>query len=113
MGGGEVLQPLLYALAAEHHLGITVESGRLFYSTRRGGFEERLVEVTKDNRNRIEQVLNVVDGAIADGFLPAAPRERACDFCDYRRVCGPYEQTRIANKDQGGLERLRWLRDQP
>ena len=33
VGGGEVLQPTLYALAAEEMLGEQVALGRLYYST--------------------------------------------------------------------------------
>ena len=39
-----------------------------------------------------------VAGALSDGFLPAAPAEGDCEWCDYRRVCGPYEETRVAMK---------------
>ena len=39
-GGGEVLQPLLYAMAAEQLFpNKTVAGGRLFYATLRGGYE--------------------------------------------------------------------------
>jgi len=121
VGGGEVLQPMLYALAAEAHLEEEVAGGRLFYCTRRGGFETREVELNADNRRTIEQVLDFIDAEIDRGFLPAAPKELSgfgkksavCKFCDYRPICGPYELTRVANKDQTALNRLRWLRDRP
>ena len=38
VGGGAILQPLLYALAAEQLLGRPVESGSLFFCTQRGDF---------------------------------------------------------------------------
>ncbi len=121
VGGGEVLQPMLYALAAESHLDEEVDGGRLFYCTRRGGFEDRVVELNADNRRTVEQVLDFIDAEIDRGFLPAAPKELSgfgkksavCKFCDYRPICGPYELTRVANKDQSELNRLRWLRDRP
>ncbi len=121
VGGGEVLQPMLYALAAESHLDEPVAGGRLFYCTRRGGFETREVELNADNRRTTEQVLDMIDGEIERGFLPAAPKELSgfgkkssvCKFCDYQSVCGPYELSRVANKDQTALNRLRWLRDRP
>ena len=119
--GGEVLQPMLYALAAEHHLDEPVAGGRLFYCTRRGRFETREVELNADNRRTAERVLDLIDAEIDRGFLPAAPKQLAgfgrkssvCKWCDYRPVCGPYEMTRVANKDQEQLNRLLWLREQP
>jgi hypothetical protein len=58
-------------------------------------------------------VLAVIDRAVAEGFLPAAPRVRACGICDFRDVCGPHEETRIAEKDPARLEELRTLRSWP
>ena len=110
IGGGEVLQPLLYALAAEHHLEGEVEAGRLYYCTRRGEFQDRKVTLNTENRLKVSQALGIIDGAIADGFLPAAPRERACEWCDFRAVCGPYEELRVRRKDQAPLASLRLLR---
>ncbi len=110
IGGGEVLQPLLYALAAEHHLEGDVVAGRLFYCTRRGDFQEREVALNAENRLKASQALGIIDTAIGEGFLPAAPRERACDWCDFRSVCGPYEELRVRRKDQGPLASLRMLR---
>jgi hypothetical protein len=40
----------------------------------------------------------IIGKALADGFLPAAPGTRECEYCDYRRVCGPYENTRVEYK---------------
>ena len=110
IGGGEVLQPLLYALAAEHHLEGDIVAGRLFYCTRRGEFQDREVALNGENRMKVSQALGIIDTAIADGFLPAAPRERACDWCDFRAVCGPYEELRVRRKDPGPLASLRLLR---
>ncbi|HVS65515.1 MAG TPA: PD-(D/E)XK nuclease family protein [Thermoanaerobaculia bacterium] len=114
VGGGEVLQPLLYALAAEQLLGeegrLRVSSGRLFYCTLRGGY--RILEVALDlrGRNAIREVLQRVEDAITEGFFPAAPREGACQWCDYRPVCGPHEERRVARKDRAALEPLEELR---
>ena len=110
VGGGETLQPLLYALAAEQMLERRVDSGRLFFCTRRGEYE--IVEVPINDRTRkdVAQVLEVVDGAVADGFLPAAPRNGACRFCDYRMVCGPFEELRLRHKSPEALVRLSRLR---
>lgn len=113
LGHGEVLQPLLYALAAEHHLDGVVEAGRLFYCTRRGEYETREVALNADTRQKASQVLGFIDKAVADGFLPAAPREKACAWCDFRTVCGPYEELRVRGKDRRGLADLQKLRGAP
>jgi ATP-dependent helicase/nuclease subunit B len=101
VGGGRFLQPLLYGLAAEKLLGSTVESGRLFYATQTGGYEHALISITDKSRAFLTRLLENIDGAIAAGFLPPAPQKEACSQCDYRAVCGPYEEQRAAkNKDR-------------
>ena len=40
-------------------------------------------------------------------------RGHACLFCDYRRVCGPYEETRTQRKPPQRFEALRELRGMP
>ena len=52
-------------------------------------------------------------GAIAEGFLPAAPAPGACTWCEYRPVCGPYEEIRVGKKSPDRLARLRRLRQMP
>ena len=113
VGGGRVLQPVLYALAAERLLGEPVESGRLYYCSSRGGYEERVVPLDDAARAAAREFAAIVAGAIADGFLPAAPADGGCRWCDYRMVCGPYEEMRVALKPAArlaALERLRRLR---
>ena len=113
VGGGRVLQPVLYALAAERLLGEQVESGRLYYCSSRGGYEERVVPLDDAARAAAREFASTVAGAITDGFLPAAPAEGGCRWCDYRMVCGPYEELRVALKPPArlaALERLRRLR---
>ena len=111
VGGGEMLQPVLYGLAVEHLLAAPVVQSRLYYCTRAGGFSERVVPLSPEARARGPEVLAVIDRAIEAGFLPAAPRPRACGICDFRDVCGPREETRITLKDQARLDSLRALRD--
>ena len=113
VGGGETLQPLLYALAAESLLGRPAEAGRLFFCTRRGRYEA--VEVALDDKGReaASLALQVVDRALRDGFLPAAPRAGACRFCDYHAVCGPFEELRIRRKHPQRLTLLAQLRNLP
>jgi CRISPR/Cas system-associated exonuclease Cas4 (RecB family) len=98
VGCGVYLQPLLYALAAEQLLGEKVECGRLFYCTQRGGFEEYELNLTDTARAQVEHALGHIEHAIAEGFLPAAPQTDACVHCDYRPVCGPYEEQRARHK---------------
>lgn len=119
LGGGKILQPVLYALAAERVLGEPIEAGRLYYCTAAGGYEERVVTIDAAARAAIADFTRIIGQALADGFLPAAPGARECDYCDYRRVCGPYEHTRVEYKTAGKndahrrLENLRRLREMP
>jgi hypothetical protein len=43
-------------------------------------------------------VLEAIDYAVGNGLLPANPREDACQYCDYRPICGPYEEQRVKRK---------------
>jgi CRISPR/Cas system-associated exonuclease Cas4 (RecB family) len=105
---------VLYALAVEKLFpGQTVDSGRLYYCTASGGFVERTVPLDAPARAAAEQVTTTLRGALEEPFLPAAPDEGACRWCDYRPVCGPYEELRVSRKDQRGLAALRALRELP
>jgi CRISPR/Cas system-associated exonuclease Cas4 (RecB family) len=110
VGGGAVLQPVLYSVAVERGLGKTVESGRLYYSTTAGGFAEREIKIDEHARRSGLQVLTVIDRAVESGFLPAAPSERACTWCDFRPVCGPREEERVKWKKADRLADLEALR---
>jgi len=113
VGGGEMLQPVLYGLAVEQLLGARVVESRLYYCTRTGGFGERVVALSGEARGRGTEVLGLIDRAIAAGFLPPAPRTRACGICDFRDVCGPNEEIRVKLKEQARMDELRALRDWP
>ena len=113
VGGGEVLQPLLYALAAENLLGRPAEAGRLFFCTRKGRYKVEEVALDDQGREAAALALQVVDRALRDGFLPAAPRSEACRFCDYHAVCGPFEELRIRRKHPQRLTLLAQLRNLP
>jgi RecB family exonuclease len=118
IGGGKTLQPLLYALAAEQILKEPISAGRLYYCTAAGGYEERIAVLDDSARGAIEEFTRILGAALGQGFLPAAPGERECEFCDYHRVCGPYEANRVQRKlETSGtkartteLERLRGMR---
>jgi len=110
VGSGEVLQPALYALAAEQILGERVAFGRLYYSTIAQNYTAIDVHVDDWSRRRAAQVLHVIDDAMRSGFLPAAPRKDGCKRCEYLPVCGPYEEERAGEKSQPELKALKELR---
>jgi ATP-dependent helicase/nuclease subunit B len=116
IGGGEILQPVLYALALERLFPDTkVEDGVLYYCTSTGGFEKVGVPLDDNARAAARLVAKTVGDALANGFLPAAPKIEkkgfgACTWCDFRRVCGPYEEIRTRKKPQGPLKVLTALR---
>ncbi len=112
-GGGAFLQPALYGLACETLLGQPVESGRLFYATQRGTYREIDIPLAGQARSYTRRALAIIDESIGNGFLPAAPRPQACQICDYRQVCGPYEEERVQRKQPARLEPLRELRRMP
>lgn len=109
-GNGEKLQPVLYSLAVEAIQKVTVTEARLSFPTSAGGFSQFVVPITPNSRGQGLEVLRIIDNAIACGFLPPAPREKGCDYCDFRKVCGPYEERRVIKKDQSPLDGLFRLR---
>ena len=76
---------------------------------------EHPVSVRDEHRRRGIEVLEIVDRAVEAGALPQSPRSGACDWCDFRGVCGPLEATRTARKRStlGALEDLDALRGLP
>jgi CRISPR/Cas system-associated exonuclease Cas4 (RecB family) len=110
VGRGEVLQPTLYALAAEKILGERVAFGRLHYSTIEQNYATIDVPLHDWVRQRSLQVLRAIDEAMQNGFLPAAPRKDGCKRCEFLTVCGPYEEERIGEKSQVELTALREMR---
>jgi CRISPR/Cas system-associated exonuclease Cas4 (RecB family) len=110
LGEGEVLQPLLYAEAAEAVLGKKVDSTRLSYCTERGHYKIVDIPVDDASRHALTTALDIIDQSVASGFLPVAPRKGGCEYCDYRIVCGPYEEYRIRRKPADRLSSLTELR---
>jgi CRISPR/Cas system-associated exonuclease Cas4 (RecB family) len=106
---------VLYALAAEKLLEGegTVTEGRLYFCTSTGGFAQAAVPLNARAREAAAQVANAVNDAIRQPFLPAAPAAKQCERCDYRVVCGPYEEERSARKPQERLDPLNKLRGLP
>ena len=113
VGGGTLLQPLAYALAAETLLGASAEVSRLSYCTERGGHQEIRFDITPRHRAFFTHAMSIIDGQIDRGFLPAAPQSGACGMCDYLPVCGPNEERRTARKRREPLEALQDLRNIP
>jgi CRISPR/Cas system-associated exonuclease Cas4 (RecB family) len=110
VGGGGTLQPVLYSAMVEAALGKRVAEGRLFYCTTAGGFLEHRIEIDDYTRSQGLQVLEIVDRAVERGFLVAAPDRGACRWCDFRPICGPREEERIAPKPKDALADLLALR---
>jgi ATP-dependent helicase/nuclease subunit B len=113
IGGGGTLQPIVYGLAVEEALKRPVREGRLFYATTAGGFTEHPIPLSMANRRAGLEALEIIDRAVELGFLPAAPAERACTWCDFRPICGPDEARRIARKAADPLGDLKALREMP
>ncbi len=122
VGGGEHLQPVLYAQAAESLFskdGASVTSGRLWYCTTRGDYGEHEVPYDERARQAAQRVADTIGTALSQQFLPAAPasadatlkkRYSTCEYCDYRVVCGPYEEERVQRKPPEELAALAMLR---
>ena len=109
--GGAALQPVLYALAAEKLFpDLAVVEGRLSYCTAAGGFEVRGVPLDDAARKSARTLADAVEAGLQGGFLPALPAKGACDFCDFRVVCGPYEEQRTKRKPKAELARLEEVR---
>lgn len=114
IGGGQILQPALYAMVlAKLFPEDEVAGGRLYYCTERGAYEDEEVALDETARAAVDDLVAAVAAAIGGGFLPAYPAEGACGRCDYLAVCGPYEEIRTQRKDRGAVARLVELRSKP
>ena len=113
IGGGAVLQPVLYAMTVEAALDQPVYCGRLFYCTSAGSFHTHEIPLNEQTRGAGLEVLQVVDRAIERGFLAPTPTEEACGRCDFRPVCGQDVFNRVLRKPQESLADLLALRSRP
>ena len=115
IAGGKSLQPALYALVAEKLFGgqFKVDCGRLYFCTSTGGFTEVVVPLDRYTRDSVAQLAAIIGEALEKPFLPAAPAERQCAWCDYQAVCGPYEELRTQRKPKRQLASLLKLREMP
>jgi CRISPR/Cas system-associated exonuclease Cas4 (RecB family) len=98
VGGGAVLQPMLYALALEELAGLPVEESRLWFCTERGGYVSVAVKPGLLQRHYARGVLEAIDASVAAGVLPPYPRAGACARCDFLEVCGSREEERVGRK---------------
>ena len=113
VGGGAVLQPVLYAMAVEAALGRSVSHGRLFYCTAAGSYYPHEISLNDRTRAAGLEVLQVIDRAVESGFLAATPTAQACGRCDFRPVCGPDVFRRVSRKPQDKIADLLALRGRP
>jgi ATP-dependent helicase/nuclease subunit B len=119
IGGGEMLQPVLYSLAFEAIARQEVAQARLFYASTKAGFSEHLVPIHEEARRRGREVLEIVDRAVEKAFFAPLPRVGACEHCSYRAVCGPDAEARAKQKDHqrsgdpGAIDDLFELRRRP
>ena len=108
VGGGAVLQPVLYSVAIEQGLGKKVVDGRLFYCTTAGGFAEHQIAINDYTRG---QGLAGADDRRSRGraaaSCPPRPANAPARWCDFRPVCGPREEERVGRKAPDRARRSR------
>lgn len=99
IGGGEMLQPVVYSLAVEGALQAPVVESRLWYCTSVGEFAVHPVRLDDAARRDGLEVFEIIDRAVEHGNLPPAPKDPAtCVWCDFRPVCGGHEHERSRQK---------------
>ena len=113
IGGGSVLQPVLYSMVVERVMNKPVRESRLSFCTSAGGFSAFPIALDANNRRLGLEALEIIDRAIELGSLAAAPAESACEWCDFRPVCGPSEEQRTRRKPTDRLRDLFELRIRP
>ena len=87
--------------------GQKVVEGRLFYCTTAGGFAEHAD--SRSTTTRAARGCRCSRSSTARSSRDsssAAPAERACTWCDFRPVCGPREEERVARKAKDRLADL-------
>ena len=113
IGKGEILQPVLYALVLEKLFpNAKIEGGRLYYCTAAGEFTAVPVPLDLDAKKSAQMMAKAIGESLESGFLPAAPGKDACRYCDFKSVCGPYEEIRTKRKPKDRLKTLEELRKQ-
>ena len=96
VGGGEVLQPVLYAPRRRGGAASVRCATRACRSAPAAAASASVSSrSTPRSRTAGLEVLATIDRAIVAGRFHPAPREGACTHCDFRPVCGPYEEERV------------------
>ena len=88
--GGRQIQPALYAAAVEALLARCGEKGKVsrsgyFFPSAKG--RGRRIAEELDSKE-LGRVLTVLFDLLRDGAFPHAPDPDACNYCDFRTVCG-------------------------
>ena len=107
IGGGSVLQPLVYAAVAETMLGVPVGESRLFFCTSAAGFKQRPVLLDAGREASGDRGAGNHRPRGGARHAGAGPAQGACAWCEFRPVCGPGGEHRVARKPQAFLEDLR------
>jgi hypothetical protein len=116
IAGGEALQPVLYALAAEKLWPeAKVAGGGLYYCTSDGGFERADVPLNDEARRAADALSGALrtafdDPAFKGPAFAAKPKSTwtgrsMCEWCDFRPICGPRELARTGRKRRP----IQWL----
>ena len=103
VAGGEVLQPRAVRPGARG--GDGQPSSRGASLVLHGGRRVRgsVVPLTETTRRIGLEVLEIVDRGVEHGMLAPYPKDGACEWCDFRAVCGADEERRTAPKGRGPL----------
>ena len=111
VGRGEVLQPTLYALAAEAMLGEPVAVGRLYYSTIAQNYTaDRCRDARLDAPPRAARARGDRRGDRQRHSSPPRRAKMAARTASISPICGPYEEERVKEKSQAELKGLKELR---
>lgn len=115
IGGGETLQPVLYAMAVEDFLGAPVVQSSLEYCTLRGGFNSVTLQRIPQARRKVIEALHQLQNTIEAGHLPAYPQRDGCSRCDFQAVCGPRAEMLSRHKQFGSKATVAadWWRERP
>jgi hypothetical protein len=98
--GGDELEPLFAALAAEVHASGQSEGAIVFSLADSRNLAERRVPLDERSRAAAREIGQLVSGALERGFFPPWPRRDACNACAYRSVCGPDAEARAERKER-------------
>ena len=109
--GGELLQPVIYALVLEQVLkGESVAGGQLWYGTFRGEYTHVDVPLNEEARASAQALHDALAQAVARGAFPKSPSEGACTYCEYRGFCDEAHAPRVSDKPAATLPALTALR---